>query len=163
MLETILVKTDNTLTDKLIASFRNLKPYPLPIQSLAKQGTRLSSHLIGETNIDINKIRVEKEPSTFSQNFTSIKRVGPELPPTDTNTEDRKTLYIQIHTKLLNDMKDSTIAIFIDGSSLINPGPTGEGAVIFRASMNKPPIKLTRAVFSNSTNYHGEIDAILRG
>ena len=60
-------------------------------------------------------------------------------------------------------MKDSTIAIFIDGSSLINLGPAGEGAVIFRASMNKPPIKLAKAVFSNSTNYHGEIDAILRG
>ena len=58
-------------------------------------------------------------------------------------------------------MKDSTITIFTDGSSLINPGPTGAGAEIFRAGMNKPPIKLAKAVSSNSTNYHGEIDAIL--
>ena len=64
-------------------------------------------------------------------------------------------------TKLINYIKDSTIAIFTDGSSLINPGPTGAGAVIFRAGMNKPPIKLAKAVSSNNTNYHGEIDTIL--
>ena len=39
-------------------------------------------------------------------------------------------------------MKDSIIAIFTDGSSIINPGPTGLGTVIFRAGINKPPIKL---------------------
>ena len=58
-------------------------------------------------------------------------------------------------------MKDSTIAIFTDGSSLIYPGPTGAGAVISSAGMNKPPIRLAKAVSSNSTNYHGEIDDIL--
>ena len=58
-------------------------------------------------------------------------------------------------------MKDSTIAIITDCSSFINPGPTGTGAVIFRAGMNEPPIKLAKALSSNSTNYHGEIDAIL--
>ena len=58
-------------------------------------------------------------------------------------------------------MKDNTIAIFIDGNSLTNPGPTGAGAVIFRARMNKPPIKLVKAVSSSSTSYHGEIDTIL--
>ena len=58
-------------------------------------------------------------------------------------------------------MKDSSFAIFTDGSSLINPEPTGAGAVILRAGMNKPPSKLAKAVSSNSTNYHGEIDAIL--
>ena len=58
-------------------------------------------------------------------------------------------------------MKDSKIAIFTDGSSLVNPGPTGAGSVIFRVGANKPPIKLAKAVSSNNTNYHGEIDAIL--
>ena len=55
--------------------------------------------------------------------FTNIKRVRPQLPQTDTNTEDIKTSHIQFVTKILNDMKDSTIAIFTDGSmsSLINP------------------------------------------
>ena len=129
--------------------------------SLAKHGTRLLSHLIGETNIDINKIRVETEAVTFCKNFTNIKRVGPELSPTDTNSEDRKTLHIQFVTKLPNGMKDSTIAIFTDGSSMTNPGPTGAGAVIFSAGRNKPPIKLAKAVSSNITNCHGEIDAIL--
>ena len=46
-------------------------------------------------------------------------------------------------------------------SSLITPGSTGAGAIIFRAGMNKPTVKLAKAVSSNSTNYHGEIDAIL--
>ena len=142
--------------DKLLVSFRNPKPYPSPLENLAKQGTRLLSHLIGEANIDINKTRVQTGPSTFCKNFSNIKRVGPELPTTDTNSEDRKTSHIQFVTKLLNDMKDSIIAIFTDGSSLINPGPTVAGAVIHRAGMNKP-IKPAKAVSSNNTNYHGEI------
>ena len=134
----LLRKNDNTLKDKLIASFKNTKPYTPPPQNLAKQGTRLLWHLIGETNIDIKKTRIETESTTFCKNFTNIKIVGPELPSTDTNREDRKTLHIQFVTKLLNDMKDSTIIIFTDGRTLINPGPTGAGAVIFRADMNKP-------------------------
>ena len=139
----LLRKNDITFKDKLIASFKNQKPSPL--QNLAKPCTRLLSHLLGETNIDINKIRVETEPTTSCKNFTNIKRVRPELPPTDTNSEDRKTLHIQFVTKLLNDMKESTIAIFTDGSSLINPEPTGAGADICSAGMNKPPIKLAKA------------------
>ena len=51
-------------------------------------------------------------------------------------------------------------AIFTDGSCLINPGPTGAGAVIFSAGMNKPPIKPAKVVSSNSTIYNREIDAI---
>ena len=157
----LLWKKDNALKDKLIALFKNPKPYPSPLQNLAKQGTRLFSHLIGGTNFDINKIRVETEPTTFCKNFTNIERVGPELPLIDTNSEDRKTLHIQFVTMLLNNMKDNTTAIFTDGNSLINPGPTGAGTVIFSAGTNKPPIKLAKAVSSNSTNYHGEIDVIL--
>ena len=44
----LLRKNDNTLKDKLIVSFKNLKPYPSPLQNLVKQGTRLLSHLIGD-------------------------------------------------------------------------------------------------------------------
>ena len=58
-------------------------------------------------------------------------------------------------------MKDSTIAIFTDGSSLINPGPTCAGSVTFRAGIKKPPLKLEKAVPSSNTNCHSEIDAIL--
>ena len=58
-------------------------------------------------------------------------------------------------------MKNSTIAIFTDSSSLINPGPTCACSLTFRAGINKPPIKLEKAVPSNNTNYHCEIDAIL--
>ena len=47
----LLRKNGNTLKFKLIVSFRNLKHYPSPLQNLVKQGTRLLSHLIGETNI----------------------------------------------------------------------------------------------------------------
>ena len=57
-------------------------------------------------------------------------------------------------------MKGTTIAIFIDGNHLTNPGPAGAGAVIFRPGMNKPPLNL--GCFLNSTNYHGEIDVILQ-
>ena len=157
----LLRKIDDILTDKLMASFKNPKSSPSAPQNLAKQGTRLLSHLIGEINIDINNIRVETEPTTFCKNFTSIKKVGPELPSTDTNSEARKPSHIQFVTKLLNDIKESTIAIFTDGNSLINPGPTNAGAVIYSADMNKPPIKLAKAASSYSTNYHGEVDAIL--
>ena len=43
----------------------------------------------------------------------------------------------------------------------MNAGPAGVGALIFTAGMDKPPTKSAKAVFSNSTKYHGEIDAIL--
>ena len=68
---------------------------PSPIQNLVKQGI-----VIGETITDINKIRAEKEPSNFCKKFTNVKRVGPELPPTDNNTKDIKTLHIQFVTNL---------------------------------------------------------------
>ena len=111
-----------------MASLKNPKSSPSAPQNLTKQG---------ETNIDINNIRVETEPTTFCKNFTSIKKVGPELPSSDTNSEDRKPLHIQFATKLLNDIKESTIAIFTDGNSLINPGPTDAGAVIYSADMSR--------------------------
>ena len=149
------------LKDMMTVLFRNSNSYLSPLQNLTKQVTRILSYLTGETNIDIKKLKVETKHSTFCKNFTNIKRVGPKLPPKDTKSEDRITLYIQFVTNLLNDVKDSTIAILTDGSSLINPGPTGAGAVIFRAGKNEPPIKLAKAVSSNSTNYNGEIDAIL--
>ena len=113
----LLRKNDNTLKDKLIASSKNLK-HLSPLQNLAKQYTRLLSYPIGKSNIDINRIRVGTESTTFCKNFTNIKGVGPELPPTDKNSEDRKTLHIQFVTKFLNNAKDRTIAIFTDGSSL---------------------------------------------
>ena len=149
------------MKDKLIASFRNPKPYPLPPQNLIKQGTRKLSHLTEETNIDISRIRVETEPSTFCKNFTNIKRVGLQLSQSNINSEGRKTLHIHFVTKLLNDMKDSTPATLTDGSSLINARPTGAGVVIFGANINESPVKLAKAFSSNSTSYHGEIDAIL--
>ena len=58
-------------------------------------------------------------------------------------------------------MKNSTTSIFTDCSSLLNPGPTGAGALIFSTGMNKPPIKIATAFSSNSTNYHAEIHAII--
>ena len=88
-----------TASDKLTASFRNPKPYLSPLQNLAKQGTRQLSHLIGETNIDINKIKVETAPTMFCKYFTNMK----------TKSEDTKTLHIQFVNKQLNAMKDSTI------------------------------------------------------
>ena len=62
-----LLRKSNTLKDKLIASFRNLKPYSPSFQNLGKQGTRLLSHLIGGKNININKIRVETQPTAFAR------------------------------------------------------------------------------------------------
>ena len=89
----LLRKNYNTLKDNLIASFKNQKSYPSPLQNLVKQGTRLLSHLTVGANIDIYKIRVETEPIVFCKKFTNIKRVGPELPRTIINHGDRKTLY----------------------------------------------------------------------
>ena len=75
MLETIK-ENYNAIKDKLIASFRNTQRNPSLLQNLAKKGTRILSHLTAEAKIDINKIRVEAEPSTFCKNFTNIKKVG---------------------------------------------------------------------------------------
>ena len=58
-------------------------------------------------------------------------------------------------------MNENTVAIFTDGSCTGNPGPTGAGAFIFKNGLNKPAIKLARAVPNNSTNYHAEVEAPL--
>ena len=72
----LLRKNDNTLNEKLIALFKNPKPYPSPLQNLAKQGTRLLSHLIGEANINIKRNRVERKRETyhFLQKFHKYKK-----------------------------------------------------------------------------------------
>ena len=75
MLETIK-ENYNAIKDKLITSFRNPRPNPSLLQNLAKKGTIILSHRAGEANTDINKIRVEADPSIFCKNFTNIKRVG---------------------------------------------------------------------------------------
>ena len=48
------------------------------------------------------------------------------------------------------------MAIFTIGSCLGNPGATGVGAVIFKNGLNKPAIKLTKAVLNSCKTYHGE-------
>ena len=58
-------------------------------------------------------------------------------------------------------MNENTVAIFTDGSCTGNPGPTGAGAFILKNGLNKPAIKLARAVSNNSTNYHAEVEAPL--
>lgn len=58
-------------------------------------------------------------------------------------------------------MNENTVAIFTDGSCTGNPGPTGAGAFILKNGLNKPAIKLARAVSNNSTNYHAEKEAPL--
>ena len=44
----------------------------------------------------------------------------------------------------MQSLKENTVTIFTDGSSSINPGPTGAGAVIFRAGMNEPPTTIEK-------------------
>ena len=45
------------------------------------------------------------------------------------------------------------MAIFTIGSCLVNPGPTGVGAVIFKNGLNKPAIKLAKAVSNSYKTY----------
>ena len=43
----LLRKNDNPFKDKLIASFKNPKLYPSPLQNFYKRGTRMLSYLTG--------------------------------------------------------------------------------------------------------------------
>ena len=100
----LLRKNDNPFKDKLIASFKNPKLYPSPLQNFYKRGTRMLSYLTG----------VVETVRHFCKSFTNIKSVGTKQPPTDINSGDRKTLLINFVTKQLNDMKGSAIVIFTD-------------------------------------------------
>ena len=58
-------------------------------------------------------------------------------------------------------MNENTVAIFTDGSCTGNPGPTGAGAFLLKNGLNKPAIKLAKALSNNSTNCHAEVEAPL--
>ena len=75
-------------------------------------------------------------------------------------TEDKRKGNNFINNQILKFQND-TIVIFTDGSCQNNPSPTGAGSLVFKDGINNPPIKFGNAVSKFSTNYHGELEAIL--
>ena len=131
----------------MIASFTNHKPYPPPLQNLIKQPTRLHSHLIKEKDIDINKI---KDSPLFLEEFLKYKKSRAWI-TISRNKNVRNIKYKNVThwvcyeaTKLY---EGQYIVVFKYGCSLMNPGPTGAGALIFRVGMDKTLTKPPEAVF----------------
>ncbi len=61
---------------------------------------------------------------------------------------------------LIESFKDGSPVIFVDGSALGNPGPTGAAAVCFPQGIKSEPVTVKEAVGKLSTSYHGEVYAI---
>ena len=94
---------------------------------------------------NISDVKIEPEPiitSTTTHNI-SIKNIC-----TKGNRKDNNFINKQIQK-------------FPDGSCQNNQGPTDAGSLVFKDRINNPPIKFEKAVSKLSTNYHGELEAIL--
>ncbi len=61
---------------------------------------------------------------------------------------------------LVKSFQDGAPVIFVDGSALGNPGPTGAAAICYPEGIKSQPITIKEAVGKLSTSYHGEIYAI---
>ena len=64
---------------------------------------------------------------------------------------------------ILQQIDESDICIFSDGSALGNPGPTGAGACLYMKGLNSDPIQLKRPVSPSCNNYVGELNGIHLG
>ena len=83
------------------------------------------------------------EPSSTMTMFSSILRNKPtlDIPPSKEEKKINKIAYV---------------------NTQIGAGtPTEAGTIIFKNRIKKPSIKLAKAVSNNSTNYHGEVEALL--
>ena len=149
----ILRKRDNPLKDTIMRIRETPTAYLLPLEHLAKVGKELLVKISKTRIANISDVKIEPEPMITS---ATTHNISIENICTKDKRKDNNFINNQIQ-KFPND----TIIIFTDGSCQNNPGPTGAGSLVFKDGINNPPIKFGKAVSKLSTNYHGELEAIL--
>ena len=149
----ILRKRENPLKDRIMTILETPKTYSSPLQHLAKMGKELFVKITKTRITNISDVKTEPEPMITS---TNTHNISIENICKKDKKKDNEFINNQIK-KFPND----TIVIFTDRSCANNPGPTGAGSLIFKDGINNPPIKFAKAVSKFSTNYHGELEAIL--
>ena len=107
--------------------------------------------------MEIETILLEPEPVLIM--LSLIDRKEPTLDIL-LSKEEKKINKIAYVNAQISDMNANKVAIFTDGSCIGNQGPTGAGAIIPKNGLNKPAIKIAKAVSNNSTNYHDEVGAL---
>ena len=149
----ILRKRENPLKDRIMTILETPTTYSSPLQHLAKMGKELLVKITKTRITNITDVKIEPKPMITS---TTTHNISIENICKKDNKKDNEFINNQIK-KFPND----TIVIFTDGSCANNPGPTGAGSLIFKDGINNLPIKFVKAVSKFSTNYHGELEAIL--
>ena len=149
----ILRKRDNPLKDTIMRIRETPTAYLSPLEHLAKVGKELLVKISKTRIANISDVKIEPEPMITS---ATTHNISIENICAKDKRKDNNFINNQIQ-KFPND----TIIIFTDGSCQNNPGPTGAGSLVFKDGINNPPIKFGKAVSKFSTNYHGELEAIL--
>ena len=127
----IMRKKGSPLKDSLINADKNPGTFLSLLQNLSKQEKKLLSCISGQTNMDIETILHEPEPSSTTTMLSLIIRKEPNLDIT-LSKEEKKINQTAYASAQLSDMNENTVAIFLDGSCIGNSGPTGVGAVILK-------------------------------
>ena len=149
----ILRKRENPLKDRIMTILETPTTYSSPLQHLAKMEKELLVKITKTRITNISAVKIEPDPMITS---TNTHNISIENICKKGKKKDNEYINNQIK-KFPND----TIVIFTDGSCANNPGPTGARSLIFKDGINNPPIKFAKAVSKFSTNYHGELEAIL--
>ena len=82
------------------------------------------------------------------------------------NTKTRRAEQSRKAQEIANNFLSHTgrdVIVFTDGSALGNPGPCGSGVAVYWDGPNSTPTTHRKPVSSNSSSYHGEIEAIPLG
>jgi len=109
--------------------------------------------------------RIEPHPS-YDSSYMKGRVIDKELIAwsqlgnSSNRSEAQKLEANKLTTEFLSKLDHNKVVVFTDGSALGNPGPCGAGAAIFLYGMDTDPIKLHKAISTNSTSYHGELAAI---
>ena len=132
--------------------------------STASNPAKLMKQAIRETERKINLEKLDPEPS-YSEDRAVIvlqKRYldkWKDLGSSKSRTSAQKLLTSKSIQEHLSGIRESTLAIFTDGSALRNPGPCGCSAIIFINGLSNDAVTISRPVSRQSTSFYGEVAA----
>ena len=157
----ILRHSDDCPTKKLLLQAQDAPSNRLtPCSSLLRLHKRLDRSLQSSYgDYSLEALPAFTVPATNNLPVIAVSNLDLKIGRAGSRTQEQVNAGRIVIEYQLDAAKDSTIA-FTDGSALGNPGPTGSGAVIHMRGLQSTPIKLAKAVHSNSNSFEGELHAI---
>ena len=122
--------------------------------------------ILNELGCPFNQLANDVERSTIIRDFalSSLPKVikidDGTWGSSNNRSEEQQEKSKSDTIKFLEELPNTVIPIFTDGSALGNPGPCGASAIIYSDGLANDPVKLNFPISSWSTSYHGELAAI---